>query len=1098
MGVTVITGHRLEALFDALRADLEREPTDPMENETVLVPGLGVARWLELRLAEQRGVAAGVEMPFLGAWLPGLAREQGADDDLFGREVLTWRIWRLLEERRHETEDRRRFGAASDYIQDDPDGRKRLQLCRRLSACFDDYQLYRDELLGGFAAGDEQASLSPHAPWQGRLWRALLDDAHDATAAHRLAALRDRLADDAWCSEQLPERLHVFGATTIPPAFLDVLFSIGRHADVRLYLPQPTPHYVGDLRARRERAGDHALLARLGAESRELQGLLVDLEERAADDALVEHRSLDDLFDATAQPPATLLECLQRDVVDAYDRGADDAEPFALRRDDDSVRVHDCHSPQRELEVVRDQIFRAFEQDPTLAPRDVMVLVPDIDRYAPYAHAVFHPFEGYLPLHIADRNPARELPVCRAALSVLALAQTRLTLTDVVHLLEDRAIQRRFQIQPSQVAVVRHLCRAAGVRWGLDGDSREEQFDVPAFDDNSWRQGLDRLVLGNLTGPADELVCGYAPVGDTTEARAELLESFLGFAHALFEQVDAMRTPQPLDGWARRVDALVDALFDARDSHEEEAVRQLRRAAGSLRDQARAARHDAPVSPAVLQSWLEDALGRGAKAGGQPGAGDRGFLGGAITFAAMLPMRAVPVRALYVCGLDDTSFPRRDAPSPFDLMAAQPRPGDRSRRLDDRQLFLDLLLATRDRLHLTFVGRSARDNAEAAPSVVVSELLEHVDRTCTAPRPKPSELLLVQHPLQPWSPRYRGGDPRLFTYAAQPAIAAEAGAPSPFCPPGEELVADPATDDGGGPIQVDDLLQFWQHPCRTFLQRSLRVRLRSEDERDDALEPFAVDGLTRYHIQNEAVRRAQRGAPERDDPLAWTRAGGVLPAGAQGDAAFQALRADASALIDEARAYAGTSVRRADVAVGDDRVTGTLDGLGDDARTVMRVSSLKPKDRLAAWIQHLVMVLAEDQREHDDPPWPRRTRLLSRDAEHAFVEVDPQQAQLYLSQLIARYREGLTQPLPFFELASFAVGDGLRKETEAEALLKRARGKYEPKRDGERYGADLLDRDVALCMRDRDPIAEGERGAFFELAAEVWPPALEHLEEVRG
>src|SRR5690606_4593908 len=142
--------------------------------------------------------------------------------------------------------------------------------------------------------------LSPHAPWQARIWRALLEDAGltykkprsaktaaiEATPflfaemaddvpsqvgscdqAHRLVALRTKLDDGKWCQQHLPPRLSVFGTTTMPPAFLDILHRIARHVPVHLFVPQPTPHYVGDLRERNKQSGENALLARFGTES---------------------------------------------------------------------------------------------------------------------------------------------------------------------------------------------------------------------------------------------------------------------------------------------------------------------------------------------------------------------------------------------------------------------------------------------------------------------------------------------------------------------------------------------------------------------------------------------------------------------------------------------------------------------------------------------------------------------------------------------------------------------------------------------------------------------------------------------------------------
>jgi exodeoxyribonuclease V gamma subunit len=715
-----------------------------------------------------------------------------------------------------------------------------------------------------------------------------------------------------------------------------------------------------------------------------------------------------------------------------------------------------------------------------------MVLVPDVERYAPYAQAVFGPLHKQLPFHLADRHPASELPVCRAALHVLALARTRLTVAEVLQLLELSAVQRRFKIFAGEVGLLRHLCQSAGVRWGLDGEQRSARFELPRFEDNSWRQGLDRLLLGNLTGPVDDLVCGIAPVGDTTEGRAELLTRFSRFLEVLFELLPALRAPQPLRARADQLDALVAALFEAEDAAEEDAVRQLRRAAVALRTQAVAAAHTEVVELAVFASWLDGALAQGSAA---RGGADRGFLGGAVTFAGMLPMRAVPVRALFVCGLDDASFPRRDAPPPFDLISSDPRPGDRSRRLDDRQLFLDLLLAARDKLHLTYVGRSAKDNADCAPSIVISELLEHVDRTCCEGA---AAQVLVRHPLQPWSPRYREGAPGLFTYAAQPAIGGDHATEPPWCPPSTPLLPDARAPH----VRLDELLAFWSAPCRAFLERGLRLRVRKADEPDDDCEPFELSGLTRYALQDDAVRRAQRGEPEREDPLAWARARGVLPVGAQGDVAYDAALAAAGPMLHEARRFAASAVRRVDVEVDGVQVTGELDGLSEDARTAMRASSLKPKDRLRGWIEHLVLSLQGARDSDSEAPWPARTRLLAAGTEHVYRPIESEAAAEHLSQLLELYFEGLTRPLAFFEQSSFGIGAGLAKGTSPAALLPAARAAFEGRNDKRSYDADLDDPAIALCMRGRDPVGEGDSGELVTLAEIVWGPALAHLEEV--
>ncbi|HEU4418304.1 MAG TPA: exodeoxyribonuclease V subunit gamma, partial [Planctomycetota bacterium] len=947
------------------------------------------------------------------------------------------------------------LGPAAAYCREDPDGQKRFQLCMRLAACFDDYQLYRDDVLLGFARGDDGKNLGPHAVWQSHLWRALLQDADFqlpkapprrqqdrtrdtggwlfpemagahatedravAAPAHRLEQLRRLWTDPARARAMLPRRLSVFGAGTLPPAFVRLLQQAAAFVPVHLYVPQPTPHYVGD--ARRPAAGENALLARLGAEARELADLLIDLDvERVEVGGPVETQ------------PGSLLECLQQDVVNAFDRaGAPAKERFRIDGRDDSVRVHDCHSPQRELEVVRDQILAAFAADDTLKPHDVLVLVPDIDRYAPYAHAVFGPVRTWLPFHVADRNPKSELPICAALLEVLQLGRDRLRTFDVLHLLEEPAVQRRFGLAASDLPVLRDMCQRAGIRWGQDGESREQRFHVPAFDENAWLPGLQRLLLGVVTGPAGDLVAGRLPVGDVTDGRSELIARFCVFVRTLFRCLEPLHLAHPLEKWASLLDDLVAELFAPSPGDDESARAQLLQSTARLRAEAMHARHTEPVAPAVLRDWLTGAL--------QQSSGSHGFLGGAVTVAAMLPMRAVPVRCLFVCGLDDASFPRRDQPASFDLIALQRRAGDRSRRLDDRQMFLDLLLAARQKLHFTFVGHSAKDDAAGTPSVVLAELLDHIDRTCVAlpASPKPSELVSVQHPLQPWSRRYRSGeDARLFTFGRHAEVGTAVAAEPAWFAAGKALPIDPE----GAEIPLQRLLEFWAHPCRFFLQQSLRVRVRRDDDREDETEPFALNNLDKYLLQDAAVRRALRGEEPPRDPEALARQTGVLPVGAHGIAAFTAIDTETQQFLHAAAEYRKTSHRLLRIRGAGYTIAGEVEGLARSELVVIRIAKMKPKDRLRGWIRHLVCAMARAQGEG----LPALTRVMAKDETLLIPELPQELVETQLAWLVEHYRAGQRAPLPFFERSSFAYGEARRKGKGHDDALRAARREWLP------------------------------------------------------
>lgn len=1146
-GLVVYTSCRLETLLHALADHLAAAPLPPLCVDTIVVPSQGLARWTKQQLAERFGIAASLDLPFPGAFVQQL-EERLATGALrgiqraFQKDVLPFRLWRLLDD----PALRKVAGKAAAYVRQDPDQKKRLQLVTRLANLFDDYQLYRPDLLERWAAGDDADELGPHAPWQAALWRALLRDAGvplaadasmpatatptkargrrraeptgpllfgprdgashgpneqaasdvPADAAHRFPRLLRALRDPAAARTLLPPRLSVFGAGTLPPALLDLLAACAQHVPVQLYVPMPTGEFSEDVH---RRSTEHnALFARFGAEAREFAKLLQDRLEPFGTSA--EH--LDDPFaeavddEPAARTPPSLLQQLQRDVADLRQRGpgrGPDAEPIRLRRDDASLRVHSCHGPQRELEVVRDQILDAFDRDPTLEPHDVLVLVPDIERYAPFAHAVFGTVAEYLPFHVADKSPASDLPLCASLFAVLDLAHERLEVHDVLHLLENPAVQARFELRHGDLPALRARCERAGIRWGRDGAQRALQFQVPPFEENSWAAGIERLLLGVATGPVDDLVNGVLPVADVTSSRDEPLNRLLHFLQTLFDQLSGLQQPQPLPQWASRFEELLAALFAPQDADDERALALLRAACADLRRIADASRLREPLQRVVVQSWLATSLQRHKS--------QRGFLAGAVTVAALMPMRTVPVRQLYVCGLDDASFPRRDRPAPFDLMAAQRRAGDRSVRLDDRQMFLDVLMAARERLHLTYVGRSQKDDSECAPSVVLAELLDFLDATCTtgetvAPKGKPRpvharEWLRVEHPLQPWSVRYRDrSDERLFTFGRAdqqplpPRDAEPAWCTGPVTPPAELL---------GDELPLSRLLDFWWHPSRFFLREVAKVRVRDRDDDAPEHEPFVVDPLDRWRLQDEKITRALSATAAPRDPEAHMRATGLLPIGGRGSLTFHDVELEAETFLAKVREYGQPEVRTIDVTVKGVRVFGEIPGVTEKAIVYGRLARTKSKYRLRAFLFHVFAALqraAEPTR-----PWPERTVVLTKDKLATLAPLAPADAAEFAHMLIMGYREGLAQPLPVFEDASETFAKTLAAQREkvdedrAQRVAARAaKTAFEPDFTGEFPTGDSIDADVALCWRGRDPISDAR---FIGWASTLWGQLLE-------
>jgi exodeoxyribonuclease V gamma subunit len=1050
---------RLEDLLEALATIIGNEPLPPLAQETIVVPTQGIARWLQQGLAHQRGVAASLRLPFVGGFLRRLCDGDDKAPDPFAKDELALRLWRLLGEPRAARE----FGPAYDYCRDDADGRRRLQLCERLARVFDDYQVYRPDLLERWTKGDDAADFGPHAAWQGRLWRALLADAGFGAAggpplqaAIRVREVERRLEADPDAEKKLGPRLHVFGAGSLPPAFLRLLLACARRTAVHLYVPQPADLREGD--------ASNPWLDRFGQQAREFARSLADLEESGL--AAIHRLDLAAMNERGAPRPRSraALATIQSRIVDLTGEPPPRA---ALASDDGSLRVHVAHSPQRELEIVRDQILAAFAADATLKPHEVFVLVPDIEQYATLADAVFGPVEAHLPYRIADRSPLADQPLCAALFAVLELARGRVEAGDVFRVLEQDAVRQRFGLAVGDLPGLRARCEQAGIRWGLDGARRAARLGIPAFEENSWRRGLDRLLLGVMTGACDGLALGLSPVADATSGRDDALARFVAFCTTLFERLDGLVAPLPLAAWADRLDDALAALFEPTEPADRRAAEQLRRTTARLRAIADAARLDEPVAAAALRDWLDAALA------GTSGSG--GFLTGSVTIASLTPMRTLPCRRLFVCGLSDQQFPRRGQTLPFDLIAQHRRIGDRDARRDDRQLFLDLLGAARDAAHFTYVGRSAKDDSECAPSTALDDLLDLVDATFAADDgARPRDRVVVAHPLQPWSRRYRdGADARLFAYGVGLGgdLPTRRDDPQPW---GGDADVEPPAELDGADVQLADLVAFWRDPPRFFCERTLGMDLRAADDPEPTTEDFALDGLGDWRLRDELL---QRDADDEDETqrLRFAHAAGWLPPGARGDVAFAPSDDEAQELRAKLAAHGPRRDRAVDVAAGDARLVGMLDDVAADAIVRCQAGGLKPKDRIGAFVEHVVAAAAR----HAGADLPDATVQHARGQSVRLRPLPADEAARFLAELLAGFREGVRRPLPFFPKTSLAYVAGMAKKggsaAAAVAAARKAFTPYDGRGDGDQPAAQL-------CFRGRDPL---QLPQFAEWAARI-------------
>ena len=1073
---TLVTSHRPAILLERLAHDLGTTPLGPFDEETIVVQSLGMERWIQHELARRHGCAASLRFPFPAAFCHWLAKRLAPDgqgtDDRFQRDALTWRILDLIE---NGIADEAAFAPIRRFVRGDgadaSESRKRLGLAARLAARFDDYQLYRHEQLLSWEQGQELGQIGSATRWQGELWRRLCtpergpDDAVQPPMhlARWFANAATHLQDAVTPPAGLPPRVSVFGITTLPPLFVDLLRALARWIPVRLYVLAP-PHATW-----RDDDVPNPLFAAFGHASRDLLSLCTV-------GATVEEH-----YDSSKSEEKTALARLQDDVRDGLARGREAGQhpPVVLDPRDSSLSVHVCHSELREMEVLRDQIFAAFASDATLRPHDVLLLVPDVATYAPFVEAVFgtpEPGLPRIPHHVADEPVAHESSLVDGALRILRLVGARWTAAEIVSLLELPAVRAAAGVDEDASSRIFDWVEETRIRWGRDGRMRSEVFQVPPFESNSWRAGLDRLIIGYAVGPQEALVGDVLPCAGHTIGDPEVLGAFAQWVDLLFETLDAWRSPRSLAAWAGELTTAFERFLAPEGDEEKAAFDQLIASVRELRRFADVSRDDRVVDVGVVRDWLERALS-------DESAG-AGFLTGGMTVCALKPMRAIPFRVVAVAGLDDDSFPRSARRAPYDLLEIEHRAGDRNIRADDRQLFLDTLLSARDRLILTYVGRSARDNSERAASVVLAELLDVVDRSFHVPDEngvarRARAAVIVEHRLQPFSTAYYdGSNSRLFSYSRVNATASEALASTkkaePFC-------ATPLVIDSAAPLEIRlrDLIACWRNPSRFFCEHVLGLRLAKDGMPLDDCEPMVLDGLERYGIHERLLQRELAGRRCADQERAEAVASGILPAGALASVTFQVLASEIAPFLERVGQRTFLDPVSLDITGDGWRLTGRLDGITAAGRTQIRASLIKSKDLIAAWISHVALTQARGA---------VRSHVLGTNGELDFdVVVDP---RAVLEQLIEGYRQTLQSPIPVFEQASYDWFHARHKGQQQ--ALAAARIGYNPN-DRDHRAHDLDDPYVALCWRGRDPIADA---AFEQWSDTLWSAACSVLHAV--
>lgn len=1049
MALHVYRSNRLEALAEALMAlppEASLGVRAAFEPETYVLQSRGMERWLAHTLCVRHGIFANARfVPVEDLLREVMTAVLGVDDALLDRWRPGQLVWHVAEGLRRAAGDPAAGGALATWLgprwaapecdTTAPSARfdrRMLQLAWRIAEVFYRYAVLRPELVAAWEAGDDRPdTIGDTNTWQPVLWRLLVGTIGTPSPGRQLRALTLALGAELTpeVRAKLPPRVVLFGHHTLAPLYLEALAALSRHVDVHLFRP-----VVGRHAALHENVVKHPLRASFDRLGVELDKLLGALRVPVVTHELCER--------PTAE---TLLGRLQRDILDGR-TFVERSDVVTERAAEPTIAFHACQGEMRQVEVMRDALLRLLDRDPTLEPRDIAIMTPDLDTYAPLVDAVFRDGDsdarasdagedddleraGFPALHRAhDLAIQRASPLAEAFLAILDRAGSRFLASDILDLVALPAIAAKAGLEPEHLERCRDWVQRARIRWGRDADHREAS-GQPHSAHNTWRFGFDRLLLGAaLATRGADMALGVLPVDAVEGDDVRALGRFIDYVERLFDELADLATPRTVAAWRERLARLVERLLISSDQSAGDAQPIL--------DELQA------MATRAASGGFEGLLDLGAVRAilDEPFEARRPtttLLSGGLTFCTMLPMRAVPFRVIGLLAMDEGAFPRQSHGLGFDLVDRLRELGDRSPRDDDRMAFLETVLAAREHLIVTWQGPSPSEERGVEPSAPVAELVASVRALVP-----PGSEVVVQHALQPFSPanfapehawsfdrRYARGARATLGTRTPPA----AHWPVP-CPPEAHATA-------SGDTELDALIELVRRPARWFCRRRLGFTLGDRYDLEPDREPIELDNLEKWQLRNTLLDQALGGVPSDRRDAALVAAGGLPPAG-HGVLARRVLGRDVGAIARRVKALIGGTLptRLAiDVALNTPsgrpaRLVGTVLGAYPAGLVLWQAGRARADQRLELWLRHLARAAAGHT--------PAASHLVALDTHDLLAPVPGHVARGLLGELADLQERALAAPLAFFPKTSWAWLEAVRAPT--------GPGRGEPLREAQR------------------------------------------------
>lgn len=1089
-GFNLITSNRLEHLITVLAESVSRPLNSPLAQEVIIVQNRGMERLLSLKLSEHLGVWANCLYPFPSAYIQMLFK--AADPDLpellpFDPVYLPFRIYQELPH----CFEIDAYSEIADYLKNTQTSGL-FDLALKIADQFDRYTVYRPSMVERWCLGEE-------THWQADLWRRLNTGSRD----HRVQIKKQffqRLLERTLPETILPERLSIFGVSTLPPFHTEILNALATKITIDCYLLNPCTEFWDDILSERQISRKLKLIKKRKQETTpdeqhfETGNPLLASLGKYGQEFIQRLHALDIEESSVMSDPGTdtMLHVLQSDILHLRNRPDQDNAEIDIASADRSLQLHSTHSIMREVEILYDQLLGMFETQPDLKPSDVVVMAPDINEYASAIDAVFGgSVEGdtRIPYSMADRAGKSFSRIRTIFKLLLSIPGSRFSVASITELLDFEEVRKAFSLTTDDCATISQWIIGTGIKWSIDGASKQ-LFDCPTYEQNTWKRGLDQLLMG-FALPTEENrpfsdLYGYEQIEGSMAA---ILGNFLNFFTTLTSFDTSCRNEHSLSEWSEILCDVLERCI-APDDFELQDITHVRAFIMQFVDIQKAVNISDPVSFDLVKRIIVEHLDAQIS--------DQAFLNGGVTFCSMLPMRGIPFRVVCCIGMGDSAFPRKSSAASWDLIAADPQPGDRSIEKEDRFLFLEALLSARDIFYVSFIKDPREKSSGERQSVLVDELInccEHAFTiSCTTlqnaipvePFEKHTitEHLITRHRLQAFNPDYfNHSSPHLFSYSKENLESATAlvSPKSQTRPMLEHPLTEPM--DSSKNIAIQDLIRFFTGPAEYLLVERLDVGQPKSAIDFNSMEPFEIKGLEKYYLANNLIDTTLK-TGRMEAVLRRESFRGALPNGATGEFCAWNLTSEVTPFIEQLKSAGSIYVPQectCTIAIDDFVLTGSLQGACDRGVLHYHYSKVKASSHLKLWITHCLLT-------HLRNSGPIDSLLICRDGSWRYKPVgDPHQVITTLCNL---YIKGLQQPLHFFPETSLTFAQTyLQKNKSLDESLQAALKVW----NGSEFSKAVPEREMTgnkAFFKELQPLDD----QFVEISSAAFGPILENME----